>query len=61
PARPLHRQCGWSYEGGLLLTAFKLLGHASKQMTLRYVHLAPDALDGAIMALNTGAAPAPHV
>ncbi|MGY0715239.1 hypothetical protein, partial [Azospirillum argentinense] len=39
----------------------KLLDHASKQMTLRYVHLAPDTLDGAIMALDTGAAPAPHV
>ncbi|CAO3356100.1 tyrosine-type recombinase/integrase [Azospirillum melinis] len=36
-----------------LLTVSKLLGHASMQMTLRYSHLGPDALDTAITALDT--------
>lgn len=35
-----------------LLTVSKLLGHATMQMKLRYSHLAPDALDTAITALD---------
>lgn len=39
-----------------LLTVSKLLGHATIQMTMRYAHLAPDAFDAAIDALEMGAA-----
>lgn len=35
-----------------LLTVSKLLGHATIQMTMRYAHLAPDAFDAAIGALE---------
>lgn len=35
-----------------LLTVSKLLGHATIQMTMRYAHLAPDAFDAAIAALD---------
>lgn len=35
-----------------LLTVSKLLGHASITMTLRYSHLAPDALDTAIKQMD---------
>lgn len=30
----------------------RLLGHSSPKMTMRYAHLAPEALDGAIAALE---------
>ncbi|MDQ2106788.1 site-specific integrase, partial [Azospirillum isscasi] len=36
-----------------LLTVSKLLGHATIQMTMRYAHLAPDAFDVAISALDS--------
>lgn len=37
-----------------ILTVSKLLGHSKIQMTMRYAHLAPSELDGAISALERG-------
>jgi len=39
-------------KGVPLLDVSKLLGHKSIQMTMRYAHLAPGALDGAIAVLD---------
>jgi len=41
-----------------LLSVSKLLGHATIEMTMRYAHLAPDALDAAIDSLE-GVKPGP--
>ena len=37
-----------------LRTVAKLLGHRDIKMTMRYAHLAPDHLQGAVDVLETG-------